>query len=134
MQDLRYSGNRKEQRQEIEALIEKAEQTSSLSSGQKWDAAVVFAKIGTGIVAVLGIAGYFLITSTAQVAATTAAQRMNSADATNKLSGGPPNSSKRCNPASTLSPKAVWSLSPLPKAAHPDGPSTRRLGAVWSWV
>jgi len=75
----------KDQRDEVEKIIETSVQSIELSSAQKWDAATVFAKIGTGIVAALGVAGYFLINSAAQVAAPAAAQKITATEAADRL-------------------------------------------------
>jgi hypothetical protein len=79
----------KDQRDEVENIIERHAQSSGLSSAQKWDTAAVFAKIGTGIVAALGVAGYFLINSAAQVAATAAAQKITATEAADRLARDP---------------------------------------------
>jgi hypothetical protein len=75
----------KEQRKEGEDVIEKSALSVGLSPAQKWDAAMVFSKIGTGLVAVLGVAGYFLINSAAQVAAMSAAQKITATAAADQV-------------------------------------------------
>lgn len=57
------------QREEISELISAHESSRRLSSGQKWDAAVLMASFLGGAIAVLGVAGYFVVENAAKVRA-----------------------------------------------------------------
>ncbi|MEM7768860.1 MAG: hypothetical protein AAF253_15540 [Pseudomonadota bacterium] len=58
-----------DQRDHVRELIEAHDISRRLSSGQKWDVAVLMASFLGGAIAVLGVAGYFVVENAAKVRA-----------------------------------------------------------------
>src|SRR5262245_34066679 len=66
---IELSNLSKDQRTEVDSLIDSKLKSTGLSFAQKWEAGVIVATLLGGALAIFGAAGFFLIKSTAEQAA-----------------------------------------------------------------